>query len=101
MSHIADRLSLNMLSEPERQFLADYLLGKIKPRKLKATSRRSTRLRFAGRHFLRAKDWKHEAAVKKVCRSFHVKRSYVFQLLKGIDYPKKIAARKAQCPQLA
>ena len=96
MSHIARRHRLNMLSENERQFIADYLLGKIKPRKL---SRHDTLINKKAMIrwlvvTLRSKDWKQEAAVQEACQFFHVKRRYVFQILKGIDYPKKIAARK-------
>lgn len=98
MSYIADRVSRNMLSEPERQFLADYLLGKIKPRKRRD---RTPFDKAAIRYFVifyRAQNWPQEAAVQKVCEEFHVKRSYVFELLKGIDYPKRIAAMKARLP---
>ena len=90
MSFIAQRL--NMLSELERQFLADYLEGKVKPRKLKGdlTPFGKAAIRW---HVvtLRAKDWKQEAAVQEACQGFGIKRRYVFELLKGIDYPKRIA----------
>jgi hypothetical protein len=101
MSYIADRVSRNMLSEPERQFLADYLLGKIKPRKRRDHTPFGKALIRHAVIFYRAQNWPQEAAVKKVCEKLHVKRSYVFQLLKGIDYPKRIAAMKAQYPKLA
>jgi hypothetical protein len=102
MSHIANRLRLNMLSESERQFLADYLLGKVKPRRLRRNDSPFKKSMICCLVvILRAQDWKQEAAIKKACQIFHVKRSFVFDTLKGIDYPKKIAERKEWLAQTA
>ena len=116
VSQIAQRLRLDMLSDDERQFLADYLIGKVKPRKLKggrslvkaveALKNGNTKADTNGITAL-DKDMivqtvialtaggKREAAIAAVCKIFHVKRSYVFKLLKEID-PKRLAAMKAR-----
>jgi hypothetical protein len=106
-SQMAQRLRLDMLSDAERQYLADYLAGKVRPRKLKGGRslysffRKGSSITALDKDLivetvvaLTAGGTKREAAVSDVCRVFHVKRSFVFELLRNID-PKRLAAMKA------
>jgi hypothetical protein len=82
MSEIAERLRQNMLTGRERKWLAEYLQGKAQTRKRKGLSAVERSMLRYGFMLRTAHGWKREAAVKEVCEVFHVKRSYVYQLLK-------------------
>jgi hypothetical protein len=94
---IAKRLRLDLLSDGERAFLADYLEGKAKPRKLKGGRTALGKDVIAQTViYLEAADPNHqlEAAVKDVCRVLRVSRSYIFNILKETD-PSRLAAMRA------
>jgi hypothetical protein len=92
MSQITERL--DKLSDRERQFLADYLRGKVKTRKRRGLTAIQKSLVH---HFIVLSGPKRESAVEEVCARFGVKRRYVFKLLK--DKERLARIKKADCTQ--
>ena len=88
-SRLAIRLRHNVkLSDDERKFLADFLEGKVKPRRLKnGMTAADQELILQTVLFLGATDPNHsmESAVTHVSKRFKVSRSYVFKLLAKTD----------------
>ena len=102
-ARIAGRLRLNILSDDERKFLADYLEGKVKPRRLKGgRTARDEDMIVQTVLYLEATDPNHqrESAVSHTCKVFNISRRYVFKLLDKID-PERLEAIQAGATALA